>query len=155
VSAGHEIGLVGAGTGATVGKWQGRDRARPGGIVTATERHGSLVVSAVMAVNAWGDVDDGARRPWPPAPPPADAASAFGENTTIGVVATNAHLDKVSCLLVAQGGHDGLARAISPPHARADGDAIVAVSCGTVDTTVDHVRWLALLAVERAIRSLR
>jgi L-aminopeptidase/D-esterase-like protein len=145
----HAVGLVGAGTGATVGKWQGRDTARPGGLVTATERDGDLIVSALIVVNAWGDVDDGARRPWPPPPEPA---AAFGENTTIGVVATNARLDKVGCLLVAQGGHDGLARAISPPHARADGDALVAVSSGGVEAPVDHVRWLALLAVERAIR---
>ena len=49
--------------------------------------------------------------------------SARATNTTIGVVATNARLDKVGCLLVAQGGHDGMARALFPPHTGADGDA--------------------------------
>lgn len=148
-------GQVGAGTGATVGKWRGPDGAEPGGLGSATVRDEEVVVSALMAVNATGDVGDEAasadqpdlsslRRP---------AGEAYrGENTTIGVVVTNARLTKTQCLLVAQGGHDGMARALFPPHTGADGDAIVAAATGQVDAGGDLVRALAVVAVERAIR---
>lgn len=145
-----EVGAVGAGTGATVGKWLGREQARQGGIGTATETDDDLVVSALVAVNAFGDV-----RPGPGERPAAvgiDPGAAF-ENTTIGVIATNASLDKLGCLLVAQSGHDGLARALEPAHASVDGDAIVAAAVGGVEAPVDHVRVLAARAVEDAIRA--
>ncbi len=157
---GHvQVGRIGAGAGATIGKWRGREHARPGGLGSATVRDGELVVSALIALNAVGDIDDGSEPSWPPPPPEGvfgAAGSVFGagENTTIGVVATNAKLDKVGCLLVAQGGHDGLARALMPSHARGDGDAIVAAATGGVDAVVDHVRFLAVRAAERAIRSV-
>jgi L-aminopeptidase/D-esterase-like protein len=87
-----------------------------------------------------------------PLPPPAP--SPLGENTTIGVVVTNARIDKTGCYLVAQGGHDGLARALEPAHASVDGDAIVVCATGAVDATVDRVRMLAARAVEVAIRGV-
>jgi len=150
---GHvQVGRIGAGAGATIGKWRGREQARPGGLGSATVRDGELVVSALIALNAVGDIDDGGEPSWPP--PPPEGVFGAGENTTIGVVATNAKLDKVGCLLVAQGGHDGLARALMPSHARGDGDAIVAAATGGVDVLVDHVRFLAVRAAERAIRSV-
>jgi L-aminopeptidase/D-esterase-like protein len=143
-------GPVGAGTGATVSKWRGREFARPGGIGMATERDGDLVVAALVAVNAFGDL-----RPPAGERPPAVAiepGAAF-ENTTIGVIATNANLDKVGCLLTAQSGHDGLARALEPAHATVDGDALVAASVGGVDAPLDHVRVLAARAIESAVRA--
>jgi len=150
---GHvQVGRIGAGAGATIGKWRGREQARPGGLGSATVRDGELVVSALIALNAVGDIDDGGEPSWPP--PPPEGVFGAGENTTIGVVVTNAKLDKVGCLLVAQGGHDGLARALMPSHARGDGDAIVAAATGGVDALVDHVRFLAVRAAERAIRSV-
>jgi L-aminopeptidase/D-esterase-like protein len=71
----------------------------------------------------------------------------------VGVVATNARLTKVACMTVAQGGHDGLARAISPAHTRVDGDALVAAATGALDedVPVDLVRHLAVAAVEAAV----
>lgn len=75
-------------------------------------------------------------------------------NTTVGLVATNADLDKVGCNLVAQGAHDGLARAVFPAHTRADGDAFVAAAVGGVQADVDVVRGLAVHAVTQAIVSL-
>jgi L-aminopeptidase/D-esterase-like protein len=144
-----ELGRVGAGTGATVAKWWGTDaERRPGGLGGAVERDGDVVVAALMAVNAFGDLVGGVRRPLPP-PAPA----TVGENTTIGIVVTNARLDKTGCLLVAQSGHDGLARALEPAHATVDGDAVIACATGLVDSPVDRVRVLAARAVEAAIRS--
>ncbi|MGE0880830.1 MAG: P1 family peptidase [Acidimicrobiia bacterium] len=148
----HRVGSVGAGTGATVNKWRGKRQIRPGGLGTATVRQGELVVSALMAVNAFGGIDDGIERPWPKALLTQPVSPL--ENTTIGIVVTNAKLDKVDCLLMAQGGHDGLARAIVPAHARADGDAIVAAATGLVDAPAAQVRHLATRAVEKAIRSV-
>lgn len=152
-SAGEEfdIGPVGAGAGCTVGKWRGPDHVRPAGIGAAVERDGDLVVSALFAVNAYGDVAERGERP--PLPPIGAATPAVGENTTIGVVVTNAKLDKTGCLLVAQGGHDGLARALEPAHATVDGDAVVAAATGEIDAPVDRVRVLAARAAEAAIRS--
>lgn len=155
------LGGVGAGAGATVGKVWGSERTRDAGLGGATVRHDDLVVAALVAVNAYGDVDDGQGvEPEQGIDPAAVAASIRrelgtaipGENTTIGVVATNARLDKVGCLVVAQGAHDGLARALVPTHTRVDGDAFVAAATGAVDAPVDVVRHLALVAVERAVR---
>jgi L-aminopeptidase/D-esterase-like protein len=154
-----QVGPVGAGTGATVGKWRGREHARPGGLGTATAAEGDVVVAALLAVNATGDIDDGSATSGP-----VDLSAlrrteeAFHDeglaDTTIGVVVTNARLDKNGCLLVAQGGHDGMARALFPPHTSADGDALVAAATGQVDADLDLVRALALVAVEGAIRSV-
>jgi L-aminopeptidase/D-esterase-like protein len=155
VAGRFETGQVGAGAGATVNKWRGREHRRPGGIGSVTVAHGPVVVSALVALNAFGDVDQ-------PGDGPDSAASlaAFDEavrsgfgNTTLGVVATNAGLDKAGCLVVAQGGHDGLARALFPPHTRVDGDAVVAAATGEVEAGTDLVRALAVLAVEGAVRA--
>jgi L-aminopeptidase/D-esterase-like protein len=148
---------VGAGAGATVGTWRGADEARPGGIGSATCRDGEVVVSALVAVNASGDIDDGSasRGDIDLATLRRHPATAYrGTNTTIGVVVTNARLDKNGCLVMAQGGHDGMARAIFPPHTGSDGDALVAAATGAVDGEADLVRALAVVAVERAIRVL-
>lgn len=147
------LGPVGAGTGATIAKWQGREHARPGGLGGAVLRHGDLVVAALVAVNAYGDiVEPGDTSPRVP-PAPVETAEASFANTTIGAIATNAVLTKHECLLVAQSGHDGLSRALAPVHSTADGDALVAAATGQVPATVEAVRALAAAAVERSIRS--
>jgi L-aminopeptidase/D-esterase-like protein len=158
----YEVGQVGAGTGATMGKWHGGEKAQPGGLVTSTIRHGDLVVSALIAVNAVGAVDDG----WSTSDlgAPASAASPTSSaglgsegdrtNTTIGVVVTNAEADKVLCHLLAQSAHDGLARSLLPAHTSGDGDAIVAAATGEVKADAAHLRLLAQQVVVRAIRSL-
>lgn len=146
-----ETGAVGAGAGATVGKWRGAAGVRPGGLGVATAGHGRLVVGAIAVVNAAGDVIA------PGDEPPVDLGglvpgAAHGTNTTVGVVVTNATLDELGCLAAAQGAHDGLARAIHPPHLSVDGDAVVAVATGAVEATPDQVRTLAVLAFAAAIR---
>jgi L-aminopeptidase/D-esterase-like protein len=158
-----DVGRVGAGTGATRSKWRGDDIVY-GGIGTATVRSADVIVSALMVVNSIGDiVSDGGIDPAdvdsmvPTMQARGDAYRAAMENTTIGVVLTNAVLDKTACHLLAQSGHDGVARAIWPAHLSGDGDAIVAVSCPGSDgvvAPVDAVRALATEAVAQAIRSL-
>lgn len=158
-ATGGEIatGTVGAGTGATVSKLHGWDRVKPGGIAVASARAGQVEVQAIVAVNALGDIDtDGTG---------IDADLAGGgqrenwfANTTIGVVTTNARLDKIGCLHAAQGAHDGLARSIAPPHLSHDGDAFIAAATGAVELPAalgtDLVRTLSLQAVMRAVRSV-
>lgn len=149
------LGAVGAGTGATVGSWRGSDRAMPGGLVGAVERDGELIVAALVAVNPWGDVVGHGHHGEPdPAPVPPTGPT----NTIIGVVATNAALDPTGCQQLCRGAHDGLARAVEPPHSSRDGDAFVAVATGDIDAaagvTPDRARLLAVRAVDRAIRSL-
>ena len=107
VDAPVPTGPVGAGTGATVGTWRGRDHARPGGLGVAVVAHGSLTVAVVVAVNAAGDIGDpatstavadGVFRGWPEsgdlftAPPVAGAHARSRGNTTIGAVVTDAGL---------------------------------------------------------------
>ena len=148
-----ELGRTGAGAGATLAKWQGRDHARPGGLGGCTLRHGEVVVAALVAVNAYGDLlEPGDDAPRVPRPPIETGEAAFA-NTTIGVIATNARLTKGECLLVAQSGHDGMSRALSPAHSTADGDALIAACTGLVPAEVEPVRSLAAVAVEQAIRS--
>lgn len=141
-------GAVGAGAGATIGGWQGREHRRPAGIGSAMVRDGELLVAALMVVNSFGDLRDaGATSSWP-----AVVGSPLG-NTTVGVIATNATMDKLGCLLVAQSAHDGLARAIEPAHTTLDGDAIVAAAVGGVVAPLDQVRFVAAQVVEKAIRA--
>jgi L-aminopeptidase/D-esterase-like protein len=156
-SDGVEAGQVGAGCGATVDNWLGPDRVRRGGVGAATLRRGDLVVSALLAVNAFGSIDSdgaGVSRAVAEGEHGGPAAAAVFTNTTIGVIVTNARLDKVGCKVVAQGGHGGLSRAIVPSHTRADGDALIAAATGSVEADVDAVRLLAVAAVERAVRTL-
>jgi L-aminopeptidase/D-esterase-like protein len=167
-----DVGLVGAGTGATVTdtRSHGVDAPspvarRPAGLVGAGVRVGELVVAALVAVNAAGvpgaddalAVDIAGLAPRTAGEGTAGLGTTgmtgFG-NTTIGLVATNATLDKVGCHLVAQGAHDGLARALFPAHTRADGDAFVTAAVGGVPADVDIVRSLAVHVVARAIGGL-
>ncbi len=151
------MGLVGASTGATFAKWRGPDATLPAGLVGATAHSGELEVAALVAVNPWGDV---VGAPGSDQPPPDlggdlwDAEHPPVANTTIGVVATNARLDKVGCQQLVRAAHDGLARAITPPHASVDGDAFVGLATGAVTAPGDLVRLLAMDVVDRAIRSL-
>ncbi len=148
-------GMVGAGTGATVARWRGPDGRRPGGVGVAERSEGNVVVGALVVVNAVGETvplhrdrvmtdEDLGHLPAPPGP--------GRQATTIGVVVTNARLDKIACLGVAQSGHDGLARALDPVHTAGDGDGLVAAATGQVEAGVTRVRLLATAAVEDAVR---
>ena len=121
------LGAIGAGIGATVGKWAGRDLATPGGLGAATYRNGNVIVTALIAVNAVGVIDDGTSladigppamsAPADPAntdPTNTDPTNTDPTNTTIGIIVTNATADKTLCHWLAQSGHDGLARSLLP-----------------------------------------
>jgi len=170
-------GCEGAGAGATVGKLLGRERAMKSGLGSASvRREDGLVVGALVAVNALGDVVDPATGRTVAGTRTADgrglrgAVDALlagegggslvaGESTTLGVVATNARLTKVEATRVAQMAHDGLARTIRPIHTPWDGDTVFSLSTGGME-----IREAALVvgalaaeamaeAVLRAVRS--
>lgn len=158
-------GNVGAGAGATVGKMFGHKRAMKSGLGTAAVRipGTGLVVGAIVAVNAAGDVRDprsgaiiaGARTPDGKgfADTIAQILNGYrvqsqpGTHTTIGVVATNAKCSKPEATKLAQMAHDGLARTINPVHTPQDGDALFAACTGTNEANAD-VGALGAIAAE-------
>lgn len=152
VEAGIELGRVGAGTGATIAKWRGREHARPGGVGGAVLEHNGLSVAAVIVVNAFGDLRDPDAPPRIPPEALAPTAAAFG-NTTVGAVVTNATLSKSECQRAAVSGHVGMARALDPVHTSADGDALVVAATGLVEARLEVVSALAAVVVEQAIRT--
>jgi L-aminopeptidase/D-esterase-like protein len=143
-------GNIGAGAGSTIGKMLGnRERAMKAGVGSfAITLPNGLVVAALVAVNAVGDIIDpttgavvaGVRTPDGKgladarkllrSPQPQADAPPPGANTTIAVVATNARLTKVQASRMALMADDGLARAIHPAHTPADGDTVFALATG-------------------------
>ncbi len=165
-----KMGNVGAGTGATVGKSLGKNRAMKSGLGSALIRlPNNVLVGAIVAVNALGDVIEadkiisGVR---------GDETGSFlssvkvvleqevnevfpGSNTTIGIVVTNIPLGKTQLKKVAQMAHDGMARAISPTHTMYDGDTVFAASISsqkdTPKTTSASIINLAGVAAAEAM----
>ncbi len=163
-----ETGSVGAGTGATAAKLLGQPASIKGGIGTASVKvHGGATVGALIVVNAIGDVidpDTGEIAAGPQTEngfansvdlmintPPKERG--FFRNTTIGVVATDAPLDKIGATRLAMAGQDGVALAIRPAHTANDGDTIFGLSTGTHPDRVpgDVLHAAALKAVSGAI----
>ena len=166
-------GNVGAGAGATVGKMGGPRRAMKGGIGTASlSLPNGLIVGAIAAVNAVGDVIDPATGKVVAGIRTEDgkaladvralirqgafsraAAPRAGGNTTIAIVATNAKMSKADINRVALMADDGLARAISPSHTTGDGDTVFALATGrwTGEATPTIVGALAAEALAEAI----
>jgi L-aminopeptidase/D-esterase-like protein len=171
-------GNVGAGAGATVGKLGEPRRPMKAGLGSAAlVLPDGLVVAALVAVNAVGDVIDPATGKVIAGVRTADgkgladarlllrSGATFttrpGENTTLGIVATNATLTKAQARKVAQMAHDGFARAISPIHTPADGDTIFTLATGARPGEPDILRIGALAAdvmseaIVRAVLSAR
>ena len=160
-------GNIGCGMGASIGKILGPNYAMKSGLGSASIRVGDLVVGAIVVVNAYGDVYDyesnnilaGAY----------DRSKkefinsykymkennntvGFGiENTTIGVIATNAILTKPEANKVSELGQNGLARSINPIHTNFDGDTLFTMATGRVKKDVNLVGTLASEVVSRAI----
>ena len=171
-SGDFEQGSVGAGVGATVGNVLGMERAMKGGLGSTSVRlESGLVVAALTAVNAFGGVCDPSTGEILAGPRMDDgtlgdtvalletARPRWGENTTLGVVATNARLTKPQATKVAEMAHDGLARVIEPVHTSVDGDVVFAAAVGDEEVATDVVgAWGARVisgAVLRAIRFAR
>lgn len=162
-----EIGSVGCGTGATVGKWAGLTSAMTGGVGTASLRFGQVVVGAFAVVNAVGDVVGKAGEILAGAQSNGSFLGVQGRfesyrdeklltrntNTTLVVVATNARLSKVDCNRIAQRAHDGMARAIVPVHTTFDGDVTFGISAGDEAASVDLVAEMGAEMTAEAIRS--
>jgi L-aminopeptidase/D-esterase-like protein len=173
-----EEGSVGAGTGATVGKLFGIERAMKGGVGTSSIRGPKgLMVGALVVVNAFGDVLDpdskqllvGARKSkksfelsnsskWMKqgvtrkqfgAITPPDS-TAF--NTTLGVIATNANFTKKELHQVAQIAHSGLAKVISPLHTTFDGDLVFALSLGKKKADVNTIGLLGEVVLIESVK---
>lgn len=177
-------GNVGAGTGATVGKIFGNRSAMKSGLGTASLEIGAgVVVGAIVAVNAFGDVIDpktgdilaGARsveigplrlgekgyfadtlEVMKSMAGRAVLSFAAKTNTVIGVVATNAKLTKSEANKMAQMAHDGLARVIRPAHTMLDGDTLFALATGEKKSDVTTVGAFAAEALAAAcLRAVR
>ena len=161
-------GNLGAGTGATVGKFRGPDGMMKSGLGMYAAQIGDVQCAAVVAVNALGDIfdfddkhimaglltEDKTRL--------ADSVAVmydqighakdlWGGNTTIGCILTNAKLDKCQCNKLASIAHNGYAQAIRPVHSTADGDTIFVMSTGEVEVGVDALGALAVEVMARAI----
>ena len=167
-----EEGSVGAGTGATVAKLLGRDRGIKGGIGTsALDLGDGLIVGAIVAVNAVGGVVDPETAEIIAGPLDDDGVTMLdsmkvitapgfespqpraGQNTTIGVVATNAKLTKSQANKLADVSHDGLAMAVRPAHLMSDGDTMFALATGDQDgeANMNRLCATAALCTSRAI----
>lgn len=154
---GVEEGSVGAGTGATVGKWAGPEYATKGGLGTASAPVGDTgaAVGALVVCNAGGDVVDeagnvtaGTRAP---DPRPVWAALA-GQTTVLACVVTNAALDKMRGTHVARMSAVGISRAVRPAHAFHDGDVVFCGATGEVECDPTLVGAVGAEVVAEALR---
>lgn len=177
-------GNAGAGTGASVGKMFGLSLATKSGVGSASMSvGGGVIVGALVAVNAWGDVVDPATneilaglRSGKIGPLRVGGKSRFADtlammrkplgrgllgfasraNTVIGVVATNARLTKAQATKVAQMAQDGIARTMRPAHTLLDGDTVFALSSGARKADVTTVgAFAAEVMAEAALRAVR
>ena len=149
------MGLVGAGTGATVGKLYGMETASPAGLGSASRRlNNGVTISALVAVNAFGNIVDpqsgeilaGTRNPSGEGfvdiiekmhGDLSGTMFAFGNNTTLAVIATDAVMTKSEATKMAQMAHNGLAQTIRPVHTPLDGDTVFALATGKSGKSVN------------------
>lgn len=157
-------GRVGAGTGATVGKWTGLEHMVLGGLGIAAAREDDLEVRALAVANPIGDIlgEDGTVLAGSTSPekrfrpPPAQPETAW--NTVLVVVTTIAALSKVDVRFLAARASDGVTRAVRPAHTRYDGDISFAIAApagpGRIATNADLDR-LAVLASDATAAAIR
>ncbi|MFA7411181.1 MAG: P1 family peptidase [Tissierellaceae bacterium] len=160
-------GLVGCGMGATVGKILGPQNAMKSGLGSATVKLGKLVVSALVAVNSFGDIynfenneqiagvyDYENKKMLNTVALMKEMNRQIGfnvENTTIGVIATNAILTKGQANKVSQMAHNGFARTINPIHTMVDGDTIFTMGTGEMAADISLIGTLAAEAMAKAV----
>lgn len=160
-------GNIGCGTGATVGKILGPKNAMKSGLGSASIKVGDLVVAAIVAVNSFGDIYDHRDN--------KQIAGVYdyenkkllssveimkknnislkftGENTTIGLIATNGTINKAQGNKIAQMGHNGFARSINPIHTTNDGDTIFTMGTNKIEADVNLIGLLGQEAMSRAV----
>lgn len=165
-----EEGCVGAGTGATVGKFLGPQFAMKGGLGAIAYQVGKLMVGAVTAVNCLGNVVDPATGKFLAGMLDEDRkniisteeamlktaedvskTNVFAGNTTISIVATNAKLTKAQAKKIASMAHDGYARVIRPSHTFVDGDTIFVMATGEIEADLNALGILAAKAIETSV----
>lgn len=159
-------GNYGAGCGATVGKIRGPQYAMKGGIGSySVKLPNGLVVSALIAVNALGDVyengkiiagvlDDSKTKVLNTYEIMKNGVTKGGfniDNTTIGIVATNAKLTKAECKKVSQVAHNGYAKTIFPIHTPHDGDTIFTMATGEIEIDMTLLSSIATEVVEKSV----
>lgn len=164
----YRDGNYGAGCGATVGKLCGMERCMKTGIGSYAVQLGELKIGAVVAVNALGDIFDWksgkqiagmltedrnafAKSPEEMRKSIEAIKNRFVNNTTLGVILTNARFHKGSLCKIAGLGHDGYARSIRPVHTSLDGDSIYALSIGDVIADREVVGLMAAEVISEAI----
>jgi L-aminopeptidase/D-esterase-like protein len=159
-SAAPAQGNVGAGTGASIGKMRGMKYASKSGIGTSSIDINGIIIAALVAVNAIGDVVDpktGRLVAGMQTGSSLDSMktnqtrAAVKSNTVIGVIATNAKLTKAGATKVAQMAQDGLAQSIRPAHTMFDGDTIFALATGEQDADISMVGAFAAEVMAEAI----
>ena len=155
-------GIIGAGTGATVGKALGKEFSMKSGLGSATISVGDLKVSALVAVNAMGDIFDDEKNKQIAGIlknnkfiPTLEVLEKISEknslNTTIGIVATNGKFSKTELRKIASMTHNGYARAIRPVHTMMDGDTIFSLATNKIKADLNLVGSLGAKVMARAI----
>ncbi len=162
------FGQVGAGKGATVGKIRGVKNSCKSGIGAYTVKCAGITVTAIVCVNAFGDVIDTDGKIIAGAKGKngqfinteecllngSIGKILFGGNTTIGCILTNANLDKLHCNKLASIAHNGLAKSISPVHTDYDGDTLFCMATGKVPVVnFAMLQTAAVKATENAVRN--
>lgn len=161
-------GNYGAGCGATVGKIRGSEFCTKGGIGSySIKLDNGLVVSAIIAVNAFGDVYENGQviagvlnddkndflNTYDLMKKGVNKGGFNIDNTTIGAVVTNAKLSKAECKKISQMAHNGFAKSIFPIHTPHDGDTIFTLATGEVETDITLLGSIASEVVEKSVIS--
>lgn len=163
----EQMGSIGVGTGATVGKWSGISNAMKGGLGIARIEIDDIFVTAVTVVNSVGDIVDETGRilagaldskgkfvaEGDPSRRWHQPEAGFSENTVLTALLTNTKLSKIEANNLSKRAQNGLARAVIPASTSYDGDVIFTLACGVKKCEPDLISEIATEAVRRSILS--
>ncbi|MCK9328834.1 MAG: P1 family peptidase [Candidatus Cloacimonetes bacterium] len=161
-------GNIGAGYGAVVGKYFGLEYSMKSGLGTSAYQIGDLQIGAIVAVNCLGDVKNPRTNEFIAGAYDRkqhiflnteqlmidnykDLKDPFKGNTTIGIIITNAKLDKAQANKLASMAHNGFARTIYPSHTMYDGDTIFCLGTNQVNVDITLLGMLLTNTMEQAI----
>ncbi len=159
-----EQGTIGAGTGATIGKWAGIEYIMKGGVGFSQQQHDDLSVDVLSVVNPVGDVvneynkilagaskdgvflaEQNSSTQW------ITPAFSLGNHTILGAVMTNALLTKQQLYYLTERSHNGIVKSVKPAHTSYDGDIIFALSTREVEVKIDLLTEMTIEAVRQSI----